>query len=247
MTSSLEISGKKMHSIKYASEHSGYSRDYITKLAREEKIVASQIGRNWFVDTISLEKYASVMEDEQKLRQHQLSEERKRELQHKEAVERKPQEQVPQRSRIALRSKLVAFSVLLLGLGAGTALNRLPPISTEINRQVASAPLVQDLSGKVAAVTDQGAIAVDSTGAEALNFSHEAFRLSTLSESSQGILILPNATTSVPLDTRELFSDDVQILTDENGVEFIARVDATGEIVDKIPFVVVPVSKKDTP
>jgi len=244
MTSSLEIDGKKMHSIKHASEHSGYSRDYVTKLAREGKIVAAQIGRNWFVDMISLEHYSTIMETEQKVRQQQLSEERKRERQLKEAVEKKVQEQGQYRRRLAWQSKVVACAVLLLGLGTGVALNSLPVVSTEIDKQVASAPLLQEVSGKnVAAVAG----AVDASGAEALNFSHEAFRLSTLSESGQGILILPNANASGTVDARELFSDEVEILTDEHGVQFVARVDERGEVVEKIPFVVVPVTNKNTP
>ena len=137
----------------------------------------------------------------------------------------------------------MAGGVLLLGLITGFALESLPTVSTEINRQVASAPLLEQVSGS--AVAGAGVLPVDSSVTEGLNFSHEAFRLSTLSESSQGILILPNATSSGALDARELFSDEVEILTDENGVEFVARVDENGEVLEKIPFVVVPINNRE--
>lgn len=243
MTSSLDINGKKMHSIKYVSEHTGYSRDYVTKLAREQKVIASQIGRNWFVDLSSLEHYAGIMATEQKLRQQQLSEERKRERQVREAVEKKVLEQGQHRRHLARRSKVMAGGVLLLGLITGFALESLPTVSTEINRQVASAPLLEQVSGSAVAGAD--VLPADSSVTEGLNFSHEAFRLSTLSESTQGILILPNATSSGALDARELFSDEVEILTDENGVEFVARVDENGEVLEKIPFVVVPINNRE--
>ncbi len=246
MSSSLDIDGKKMLSIKYASEHTGYSRDYVTKLAREQKIIAAQIGRNWFVDLQSLQHYAGIMATEQKFRQQQLSEERKRERQLKEAAEKKVHEQGQYRRRLARRSKAMACAVLLLGLVTGFALESLPAVSTEINRQVASAPLVEQVSGtQVSAVAGAGMVPVEPYGAEALNFSHEAFRLSTLSESSQGILILPNATSSGALDARELFSEEVEILTDENGVDFVARVDENGKVLEKIPFVVVPINNHE--
>lgn len=248
MSSSLDINGKKMLSIKPASEQAGYSRDYVTKLAREGKIVASQIGRNWFVDVESLQQYAGIMATEQKFRQQQLSEERKRERQVKEAVEKKVQDQGLYRRRLARQSKVLACGVLLLGLATGFALQRLPLVSTEITRQVTSAPLVAQVSGKPeTTLLDAGTVPVDSSGAEALNFSHEGFRLSTLSESSQGILILPNASTTGGLDPTELFSDEVQILTDENGATFVARVNEKSEVIEKIPFVVVPVINKKTP
>jgi hypothetical protein len=247
MVSSLDIDGKQMRSIKYVSAHSGYSRDYITKLAREGKIVAAQIGRNWFVDQDSVAHYAGIMEVEQKSRQQQLSEERKRELQIKEALEKKAAAQVLHRRRLARQSKVMACAVLLLGLTAGFALNQLPTVSTEITRQVASAPLVQAVSGKAGSAAGADVGVADTLPAGALNFSHEAFRLETLSDSSQGILLLPNATTSETVNPEDLFSDEVQILTDDNGMTFAARVDAAGEVVEKIPFVVVPVNNKQTP
>ncbi len=246
MTSSLEINGKKMHSIKYASGHAGYSHDYVTKLAREGKIVATQIGRNWFVDLDSLEHYATIMRTEQLLRQQQLSDERKRERQLREMVEKKAALRTQYRRRLALRSKVLTSLVLVLGLATGFALSRMPLISTEINRQVASAPLLQQKSPNNADVVS-ATEAVSPAEADHLNFSDETFQLSTLSEANNGILILPNATSSDPVDVTEFFSDDVKVLTDEHGVEYVAQVNENGEVGEKIPFVVVPVIKEKTP
>ena len=69
MKSSLVIDHKKMHDIKSAAEVSGYTRDHVTSLARAKKIVAAQIGRQWFVDLDSLKQYANVTALEQQVRQ----------------------------------------------------------------------------------------------------------------------------------------------------------------------------------
>ena len=54
MSVTFEIDGKKLQSIKSAAKLTSYSRDYITRLAREQKIVASFIERKWFIDIESL-------------------------------------------------------------------------------------------------------------------------------------------------------------------------------------------------
>jgi hypothetical protein len=250
MTSSLEIDGKKMLSIKSVSTLTGYSRDYITRLAREQKIIASQVGRNWFVDPDSLSHYSSVMEMEQQVRQQQLSAERKQELQLKELIEKKLVEQAQHKKSLVLRSKIIAAAVLLVGLGSGFALERVPFISVQLSHQVASAPYIQWFRGDtgVVAAPEKKEIPATPAGAEVVNFSHEAFRLSTMAQPVDGVLLLPSATSasSSLADVKKLFSDDVKILKDDKGQEYVAQVNEKGEVVRKIPFVVVPVSTEKT-
>ncbi len=251
MTSSLDIDGKKMLSIKSVSVHTGYSRDYITRLAREQKIVATQVGRNWFVDLDSLEHYSAVMTMEQQVRQQQLSDERKRELKLTELLEKKLDEQTRQKHTLARRSKAIAATVLLLGLMSGFAIERVPFVSVELNHQVASTPFIQWFyeGASVAPAPEQKQKSVTPPVAEVLNFSHEAFHLSTMAQPADGILLLPAATsgTSSLADVKELFSDDVKILKDENGRQYVAQISKQGEVIRKIPFVVVPVSTEKTP
>jgi hypothetical protein len=248
MSNSLDINGRELQSIRHAAKQTGYSHDYVTKLAREGKIVAAQIGRNWFVDIDSLQHYSAISQNEQLIRQRHLSEERKNERAARVAVEKKTEEQERYRRRFTRMSKVVACAVLLLGLATGFALQRNPVISSEINRQMASAPLIQrifdDNSPNLSTVQ---AAEADSSRSNALNFSHEAFRLATLAESTEGILIFPNATNSRPLNPTELFSDEVRIVNDENGVEYVARVNEKGEVVEKVPYVAVPVHNDETP
>lgn len=241
MTSSLEINGSELQNIRLAAERTGYSRDYITRLAREEKIIASQINRQWFVDIDSLMKYADDVASEQSLRHQQLSEERRQE---RLALEKDNPSTKKTRTHskrgMTLRSQTLAVGVLSLGLGLGFLLNQLPTLSSGFNTQVASAPLVQSLEEQT-----PGIDSVETDSTEGVNFS-ESTEFSPIKGASEGILLLPQEGSS-STNPAELFSDDVEVLTDEHGQQFVARIDESGQVVEKIPFVVVPVTPNKTP
>ncbi|KXJ99765.1 MAG: hypothetical protein UZ19_OD1000263 [Parcubacteria bacterium OLB19] len=57
MSTQIEINGAQLIPLKEAAKRIAYSRDYLAKLAREQKIVATQIGRQWFVDMYSLQTF----------------------------------------------------------------------------------------------------------------------------------------------------------------------------------------------
>jgi hypothetical protein len=251
MMSSLEIDGKMMLSIRSVSTQTGYSRDYITRLAREQKIIAVQVGRQWFVELGSLEKYSTMMALEQKLRQQRLSEERKKQLQVVELTEKKIENQVIKRKVALHRPMAVVVGVLLLGLVSGFAMVRIPFFSKRFTQQTASISFVQWFYPEAVVVggSPSGSVQPTPAGAEVINFSHEAFRLSTMAQPTDGVLLLPSATsgTSSVVDVKKLFSDDVKIFKDENGQQYVAQVNSQGEMVRRIPFLIVPVNTPNTP
>jgi hypothetical protein len=57
----------------------GYTSDYIGKLAREEKVLGLQIGRQWFVEKNSLEVYLQKIAIEKQIQKDALSQLRKKE------------------------------------------------------------------------------------------------------------------------------------------------------------------------
>jgi len=242
MTKSLEIAGKKMHSIRYASACIGYSHDYVTRLAREGKIAAAQVGRNWYVDLDSLTHYASVMELELKLRQQQLSDERKRERQLNQLVQYQSVQVLQKNSVRGPSLKIAALASVALVICSALALKQLPGIG---KAQLASVEQVHQVQGlPVVGVSSNKTFTEDP---QHLNFSHESFNLSTLSDKTQGVLLLPSNGTSSP-NTAAMFSDEVKVVTDsKTGEQFVALMNDKGEVVEKIPFVVVPVNTKKTP
>ncbi|MBP6924091.1 MAG: helix-turn-helix domain-containing protein [Candidatus Pacebacteria bacterium] len=243
MKSGLEINGAELQNIRAAAERTGYSRDYITRLAREEKIIASQIGRQWFVDIDSLKEYATEVANEQSFRHQQLSEERRQErLAQEKRNTRVKKNHTRTRRGMVLQSHTLAVGVLSLGLGLGFLLNQLPTFSSDYSTQVASAPSVQPLEEYT--VEDRPVGEKDITSG--VEFSHESVGLATMEGASEGILLLPGGTGSSS-NPAKLFSDDVRVMVDEHGQQFIARLNDHGQMVERIPFVVVPVTSSSTP
>ena len=68
MLAQVKINGDTFLPIKEAAKLVLYSRDYVARLAREQKIVAMQVERQWFVDTVSLKNFAETAELEQTVR-----------------------------------------------------------------------------------------------------------------------------------------------------------------------------------
>ncbi|MEK7613539.1 MAG: hypothetical protein AAB439_01520, partial [Patescibacteria group bacterium] len=75
------INGKKFLSSKEAAESFGYSSDYISKLAREAKVVAHRVGKLWFVEEDSLNLFVQKIITEENARISKLKAERIEEYQ----------------------------------------------------------------------------------------------------------------------------------------------------------------------
>jgi len=86
MSALIKINGIELVPLKAAALKVGYSRDYVARLAREGKIVAMQMGRNWSVDLDSLVHFSKEAEVQESLRKLDLSAERKSELVVKEKL-----------------------------------------------------------------------------------------------------------------------------------------------------------------
>lgn len=223
-----------MDNIRDASSHTGYSRDYITKLAREQKILAAQIGRQWYVDVASLETYANGMALEQKVRQQQLSDERKRELVEREAKE--AAELRRQKSHGRRKHAVAALAVLTVGVLTGATLQATSEYTFGV--QSANAFLARMLGFAQPAVATP---LVTPVGAQVLEFSDETVRFSTLENIDEGMLLLPDTATST-LDRAQFFSDTVKLMVDESGQTYVAKIDEAGRVVEQIPYVIVPVN-----
>jgi hypothetical protein len=236
----IEIDGKKLTSIREACSEVSYSRDYVTRLAREGKIVASLIGRQWFVDTLSLKNYAVQSKVESELRKAQLSEERKQEqLFHKTKEE---QTRSQEQSAASVRSRAVATSgaVLTLGLVAGmfvyTAFATpfavdfsLPQFGNEGTHRAQTA-------ANANAVSAQRTAPQDVSSATPVTPSKE---VAAFDAPENGILILPQGESA---DATAVFSDEVQIRTATSGEQTAVLVDTDGKNAEReVPIVLVPV------
>jgi len=81
MSKSLEINGKEYQASAVVAREFGYTSDYVSRLARERKIEASQVGRQWFIEVASLREFISSSEKEKEIRSKKLREQRQQERQ----------------------------------------------------------------------------------------------------------------------------------------------------------------------
>lgn len=249
MSSSLETDNKKMQSVSVAAASVGYSRDYVTKLARDQKIAAVQVGRQWFVEAESLRQYAAESLAEQKVRQQELSEIRKAERE--AALQKAEAEKIPTPflTRVTQQKSSVAMLLLLCVAGTYSLIHFSQLANSSSNSaQVAGSEIISEFQN----VETDYEIAVGTTVSAQepvplqVDFSQESVRLSDIENFENGILLLPYATSTDGVAPEDLFSDNVKILTDEQGQEYVARVNEQNEVVAEIPFVVVPVDPNQT-
>ena len=77
MSSTLSVNHEEYQTSAEIARRFGYTKDYVTKLAREEKIEARQVGRQWFIDPDAFAEFFIAKEVEKHQRSEQLRKERK--------------------------------------------------------------------------------------------------------------------------------------------------------------------------
>ena len=243
MKMSLEINGKKLLPIKHVVESVSYSRDYITRLAREGKIVATHIGRNWYVDIDSLKNYESVSKDEQVIRKRRLSEERKRDLRIKELKKTKTTARVIKINKAKVPAAAFASLVVAGGLLSGFLLEGILLDEVGQSQQLASVSTqgsevvdIENVNNEVSYVSTESENEIVS-----VDFIHEVNKESFASTDS-GVLILPTSQNK-DMNPSELFSDEVIVAKNNLGETVLVQVNAKGVPYGvEIPFVAIPVN-----
>lgn len=246
MSAALEIDGKFLHPIKEAAQLVSYSRDYITRLAREKKITATYLGRQWFVDMESLKSYVETSVLENEIRKKQLSVERKNEGQLKKAVEEQHTLHLKKAKSLHARVVTVASLVLMFGLMTGLATNQLitfsnspqPQVANTYDTKLSQSEMVANISSPV---SDDSSYAVASLTNPTESFGTQEIR--SLGDIQNGILLLPNGGQA---EIEKVLSDKVVVRELSDGTKEVVRVDATGrEVGNAVPFVVVPVERQE--
>ncbi|MEK7462366.1 MAG: hypothetical protein AAB618_02220 [Patescibacteria group bacterium] len=248
MSSFVEIDGQEFKNVSTAARLTGYSRDYIGRLAREQKILATQIGRQWFVFVPSLQAYSQKSEQEQIIRQQKLSDERRQEREATKRIREKERAQVIAEQKKKFYSRTLAVTVLSLGVGLGITLNSISLSSLNSKEQLASAREVAALREAAREFPIATGEVVEDTRLDAIDFSKELMSLATLDASGKGVLLLPSggSTELSEAEVERLFSDPVKIVKDRDGNNFVVRTAADGTE-QQIPFAVVPVTNSATP
>jgi uncharacterized membrane protein len=189
--------------VKIASELVPYSRDYITRLARDSRVTAIQIDRQWFVDRTSLLNFHAHSEIEDSVRSRRLSQLRKSELEARIAHEARLE--VIAKNLFDRRRHTLAQTVLILVCGVGTGVLMLSALNaTDPNADFVTAAVSQsDWSRSTTSVTH--------TLSKPFWFEKTSVSESTEKMAlSGGIVLLPVSATNTNVAT-DFFSDTVTV------------------------------------
>jgi len=86
MSQQLVIDGKIYLPSSILARQFSYTSDYLAKLAREEKVDATRVGRQWYITETSLQQFVSEAQESKAKRSEELREERRLEREHHEVA-----------------------------------------------------------------------------------------------------------------------------------------------------------------
>lgn len=258
MSQNFSVNGKEYIQSSTLAADFGYTSDYIGKLARDEKIIGTQVGRQWFIEPESLKLFLHKSNIEKDIRKQELSKKRKREHEtHQEKIK------IPVRSkRVAFIAGAQAVVVVLCGLFIG-GLGWITHVENVHISDVTSS--VSELGGILKGLAVRGSVLkelyenplafvsdVESTASLSQVGTEESMSSSKYSFAELPVEKKVKQTDEVEnVDTLQMssvsitsnFSDEVDVVVDEEGNEFIAPV-FRSQASSSMLFMLVPVTDK---
>jgi hypothetical protein len=250
MSQTLIINGKEYVQSSALTTLYKYTPDYIGKLAREEKIIGTQVGRQWYIEPESLKVFLHKVAIEKEIKAEELS--LKRKIEHhtfqKDQL-RKEHDSSPSALKASLQATLVVACGLLVGtLGfsashEGIGVYQIVEATRESARYITHSILPSqtmelfDIKAKSFLAASQEGITPEQVDSGSRV---EVFGTlpQTLDEESPSNLASKNNSIDPSITTQ--FSDEVQIVTDQNGKEFLKPLFKNQESPSSL-FMVVPV------
>lgn len=136
MTDFFQMGDRKLISLKDIGTLVPYSREYVSRLAREGKIAAAQINRQWYIDPESLKSFFDNSQIEMQARSEYVRELRKQEFELNEWWQSFVSAQKQKSSTRAYRSFNKTVIVIILGMFVGMVVSNLESYATP--QQIAS-------------------------------------------------------------------------------------------------------------
>jgi len=207
MSSAIQLGNVRLLPVKDAAEFVPYSRDYVARLAREGKVVATQIDRQWFVDVTSLQNFFSHASIEESVRKRHLSTLRKRDLEVREVYRARLDEIAQKRTRAHRATIVHTCLVLCCGLIAGSVF-----IAASHVQSVDSVRSLAREVGLLAPAANEAAVVVRSVSVANIlpGVNNPVVETDESFDVSRGIVVLPNGSTSSST-VEDFFSDPVTV------------------------------------
>lgn len=236
MSSDITINGLTLLPLKEAAKNFSYTKDYVARLAREQKIVATQIGRQWYVDPLSLKNFVDIAELEQAVKRSYLSEDRKREQAIKTRVS---QIKSAKKSKVGLRTKKISHAVAVAVTGFIFAFgisNLQGDFSKVVSQEVLS---TNEASGFAVASPMPTAILNTVEEKSPTVFFEES--VEAVSTTTSGVLLVAKGfDREIGLaEVEKMFSDDVEVLYADDGSGVILFRNSEG-VLERRDFISLP-------
>ncbi len=230
------ISKNDLLPLKDVSKLFSYSRDYLAKLARDKKINAVQIDRQWFVDVISLQNFIEISALEKEVRSKFLSDERRNELNAKKNLKQINLNFKKQIERTHSKSLSVAILVLTTGLFFGFFIN----INDYLTFKIFNHNLLAQVYNQDNFNVSNQSLETSNENADEILYPLFATESEIIDmEAKDGILIFNDETDLSEMeDIKKLFSDNLTIdqIDEKNGL--VNLINSDGET-KEIPFVII--------
>jgi hypothetical protein len=135
MREELHINDQVFHVVRVAAKQVPYSKDYITRLAREKKIKAVHIAREWYVDLEALVQYEEVQRLEADVRNRHLKLQRKVEHGVHDRIATNTQIYIGRSVAFLVTSVAAVVVILSAGFFTGTQLGQFMPATLYKSQQ----------------------------------------------------------------------------------------------------------------
>jgi len=232
----MVIGNRTLLPIKVAASQVSYSRDYVARLAREGKIAAAQVNRQWYIDPESLLNFYQTAQLELQARAEYIREMRRHDLELRDFVtiasRRQTQRQRVAPQRVLVETIVVITIALFVGLLVHSLQMVLPGQLSVIAATFNSASSVQSAAVLESLIDDT----VTTWWSDAPEVTIEDTELSL----DNGIVLLPVTATGEATSTEpaDLFSDPVtvEMRGTEGGVIYLEN-DTTSTT---MPFLFIP-------
>lgn len=225
MTTPIAHDDRFLSSIE-AGKRFGYSNDYIARLAREQKIIGRQAGRQWLIEIASLEQFLAEADRAKKAHAEKVRESRRKEREAYQA--RAPQEpkasavaaslQPPMVAPLPPRVATLAKTGIVVAMGAfvGVGMYLGAPLMHQGTAQSAGIfEMFSTLASRVYHFGNEAPVVTVSVEKLAEPAHDGAETVS--GAPSEGLIVYPDDGTRDPEEIAESFSDDVTVTEDPDG------------------------------
>jgi hypothetical protein len=244
MTQSLIINTKEYIQSNVLALRCGYSSDYIGKLAREEKILGTQIGRQWFIEPESLNTFLLQTEIAKKIRAEELRKQRKAEHGvHRQNNRGGQGAFISEFEALSQAVIIVACGLLVGSLGWTVSSERLGAHELHVGLQETISFMARSLSPNAETPLETHVLVAAS--AESVSAKSELLAdpvFTTLPEFPLREVIV--ASSSKVFERAQVFSDEVRIIPREDGSEVIVPVFKNGGQQEN-SFLIIPVNAQN--